>query len=115
MSIEEQIKKIILDNYKSIRDFSIKNNMSYTTVHTILNRGVTNASITSIMDICNALNIDIDSFPTGIVSFKQPKINAEFLSAYNEIKDYMSLKDSQKEVIKILIETFKNQNAKESI
>jgi hypothetical protein len=65
MTIEERLKDYILTKYKSIREFTLKANIPYSTVDTILKRGVPNASIGNILKICSALNISADELANG--------------------------------------------------
>lgn len=65
MTIEERLKDYILTKYKSIREFTLKANIPYSTVDTILKRGVQNASIGNILKICSALNISADELANG--------------------------------------------------
>ncbi len=58
MSREEKLRNIILDNYVSLRKFSIEANIPYSTLTTLLTRGVGGASFDTVMQICKALNLD---------------------------------------------------------
>lgn len=65
MSIEEKLKEYILERYASIREFSHIINMSYSTLDSILKRGVSNSSVTNVIKICKALNISADALADG--------------------------------------------------
>jgi len=67
-SIEEQLKELILTKYKSIREFANEIGIPYTTMDSILKRGVRNANITNILKITKALNIDTEQLALGIIS-----------------------------------------------
>ena len=58
--IEEKIKKIILDKYGSIRKFAIKIDVPYTTIDSILKRGIDNSNVGNVIKMCKALNISVD-------------------------------------------------------
>lgn len=69
MKIEETLKSHIIERYGSVRAFAIKYDIPYTTVVTILHRGINNASLTSIMKICNALKISPDKLSEGKIVY----------------------------------------------
>ena len=61
MTIEEKLKDYILSKYGSIRSFSIKANIPYTNINSILNRGIRNATWINVKTVANALNLDVDA------------------------------------------------------
>lgn len=65
MSKEEKLKDYILQRYDSIREFTIHIGMSYSTVSSILKRGIDNASISNVVKICRALRISADALADG--------------------------------------------------
>ena len=58
MSREQNLRNIILDNYSSLRQFSKEANIPYSTLMTLLSRGIGGASFDSIMLICKKLNLN---------------------------------------------------------
>lgn len=68
MSIEETLKKLILDRYGSIREFTQKINIPYSTFDTILRRGIQNATVHNVILICNALHISADELADGRIT-----------------------------------------------
>ncbi len=60
MEREEILKNYILMKYKSVRQFALENNLKYSTVVAILTRGLGNAGIDNVFEICDALNISAD-------------------------------------------------------
>lgn len=58
--IEDAIKTLILQRYPSIRAFSIEKEIPYSTIDSILKRGVDKASMSSINKLTNALGMSID-------------------------------------------------------
>lgn len=67
MTIENELKELILSKYKSVRDFSISIEMPYSTIDSIFKRGVANASITNIIKICETLCISADDLARGSI------------------------------------------------
>lgn len=65
MTIEEKLKKHILSNYKSIREFVQSAGLPYSTVDGILKRGIANSSIGNVLKICKALEISADELANG--------------------------------------------------
>ena len=65
MSIEDQLKELILSKYKSIRQFSLAVGLPYGTISSILKRGIVNASIGNIITICKHFGISVDALANG--------------------------------------------------
>ncbi len=58
MSREQKLRNIILDRYKSLRQFSKEANIPYSTLMTLLSRDMGGASFDVVIKICKVLNID---------------------------------------------------------
>lgn len=65
MTTEDRIKDLILKRYHSIREFSITTDIPYTTLDSILKRGIGNSSVTNVIKICKALGISADALADG--------------------------------------------------
>ena len=68
--IENKIKDLIIERYGSVKQFSNKINVPYTTIDTILKRGLLKSNVLNVIKICNELNIDIDELTNNKVVFK---------------------------------------------
>ncbi|XZM32563.1 hypothetical protein ACSXAY_11620 [Clostridium perfringens] len=96
-TIENKLKELILTKYKSLREFTLKIGMPYSTFDTILKRGVDKANIINILKICNELNISADRLANGIIEYNNiqkdiPSINLSkeettLLENYNKLND----------------------------
>lgn len=74
VTIEERLKDYILQRYNSIREFSIAIDMSYSTLDSILKRGIGTSSVINIIKICRQLDISVDALADGdIVPLKKSK------------------------------------------
>ncbi|MBR2718617.1 MAG: hypothetical protein IKB78_04870 [Clostridia bacterium] len=58
MTREWALRKAILDRYPSLRQFALESNIPYSTLLTLLSRGVGGASFDLVVQICKHLNID---------------------------------------------------------
>ena len=58
MSRELFLRNLILDNYPSLRQFALEADIPYSSLMTILSRGVGGASFDVVMQICKKLQID---------------------------------------------------------
>ena len=58
MSREQKLRNLILDKYVSLRKFSKEADIPYSTLMTLLSRGVGGASFDIVILICRKLNID---------------------------------------------------------
>ena len=64
MELEDQLKSIILSKYKSVRAFCLEAGVPYTTVDSILKRGIRNAGVNTIIKIFRILELDVESVAT---------------------------------------------------
>lgn len=58
MDREQKLRNEILDRYTSLRQFSIEVGIPYSTLMTLLSRGIGGASFDVVMQICKQLQID---------------------------------------------------------
>ena len=58
MNRELHLRNLVLDNYPSLRQFALEADIPYSSLMTILYRGVGGASFDLVMQICRKLNID---------------------------------------------------------
>lgn len=59
--LESKLKEIIIEKFGSIRQFSLSIDIPYTTVDSILKRGIDNSNVGNVIKMCKALNISIDN------------------------------------------------------
>lgn len=81
MDKTEMIKEMILNTKMSMKAFAGKADLPYTSLRSILERGIENASVNNIIKICKALNISVDKL-------------------YN-VNDFTSLSYDQSEIVKL--------------
>lgn len=58
MTREQMLRNLILDHYPSLRQFSKEADIPYSTLMTILSRGVGGASFDAVIQICKKLRLD---------------------------------------------------------
>lgn len=58
--LEEKLKAIIIEKYGSVRQFALTIDIPYTTVDSILKRGIDNSNVGNVIRMCKALDISID-------------------------------------------------------
>lgn len=58
--LEEKLKNLIKKKFGSVRQFAFSIKIPYTTVDTILKRGIDNSNVGNVIKICKVLNISID-------------------------------------------------------
>ena len=61
MTATEKLKECIENKYKSVREFTQRIDMPYTTLHSIFRRGIENSSVSNISKICTSLNISLEA------------------------------------------------------
>ncbi len=67
MNVEKELKDFILTRYHSVREFSIRYEIPYTTLDSIFKRGISNSSVGNVIKICKALNISADALADGVI------------------------------------------------
>lgn len=70
MPIEEQLKQLILSNYKSVRAFTMETAIPYSTVDNIFKRGIGGTAVTTVVKICDALGITVEGITRGTIEPK---------------------------------------------
>ncbi len=73
MTTEEKLKQLILTQYKSVREFTQKYEIPYSTMTTIFKRGINCGSISTVIKICQALGISTDELISGRITFVNEK------------------------------------------
>lgn len=68
--IEIKIKELIIQKYGSVKSFSNKIKIPYTTIDTILKRGMLKSNVLNVIKMCNELNIDINELVNNKIVFK---------------------------------------------
>lgn len=58
MNREERLRNRILDEYVSLRQFSLEADIPYSTLMTMLSRGIGGASFDAVIRICKKLGMD---------------------------------------------------------
>lgn len=81
MNIDEEIKNLILSKYRSLRAFALASGFPYSTLDTMLKRGVRSANLSSVFRLCDALGISADELSKGnIVPLKEEAPSRSYLS-----------------------------------
>lgn len=65
MTTEEKLRVYILSRYNSLREFTIDADLKYSTVDSILRRGIGNSSVGNVIKICKTLRISADALADG--------------------------------------------------
>ena len=58
MTREQRLRNLILDRYDSLRQFAIEADIPYSSLMTVLSRGIGGASFDMVMQICSKLGIN---------------------------------------------------------
>lgn len=85
-STEKKLKEYIKEKYGSLSAFCKSIGMPWTTLDSILKRGIDNSSIHNILKITSALGISADALANGSIEEKLTKIEIEKLNKDNKIK-----------------------------
>lgn len=71
--LESQLKNLITERYGSLKKFTELIGMPWTTLDSILKRGVANSNITNVLKITHELGIDAEALVEGRIVKNSPK------------------------------------------
>ena len=77
MTTEEKLRTFILTKYRSLRQFTQEIDLPYSTMTTLLKKGVNNSNVQTVIKICQALNISTDALAEGQIVPIEKTIDAE--------------------------------------
>ena len=75
-NVEMELKNLILSKYGSLSEFCKKIGIPWTTLDSILKRGVEKANIKNILKITTELGIDVESLAAGEIVYSNSTIAA---------------------------------------
>ena len=99
---EDKLKQLILSRYSSVKSFAEENGMPYSTVRSILERGIMNANVENAIKICSALGIRPEIFSPLLGT---PDSHPEILTIYNQLEE-----PKQEKVLDYAKEQLEEQN-----
>ncbi len=107
MEIEDQLKEVILDRYKSLRAFTSAIDIPYSTLDSALKRGgLHKVGVSKAIKIFSALDLDVESIPTGDLKSLEitrgQKVSPISGEAMTLAKDYDSLDSHGKQVVRLV-------------
>ena len=70
-NVEYELKELILERYGSLSEFCKKIDLPWTTLDSILKRGVDKANIRNILKITSELRIDVECLANGEIVYKE--------------------------------------------
>lgn len=104
MSIENELKELIIRKSKSIRQFSNEVDIPATTIQSMLNSGIENAGVKKVTKICDFLGLDIDALADGYIKEKTTADISMTVSELKHIEKYRTLNEYDKESIDVLLD-----------
>lgn len=87
MTIEQQIKDLILERSKTVKDFAKEIGMPYGTLDGVLRRGILASGTDNVFRLCKALGISIDALADGVVEETNTERKPKDISQIEE--DYL--------------------------
>ena len=116
MTLEDELKALILTQHRSIREFSSTIGLPQSTIDSILKRGIMNAGIGNIIKICNHLKISTDKLAQGqIIPIDNTlTTTALTLKEKEHIENYRRLDANGREPVDSVIEKLQEQHSEKS-
>ena len=102
-TIESRLKKLIMQRYGSLKAFTEKIGMPWTTLDSILKRGVLNSSVSNVLKISQELDIDLEklaegdiidnqSYPITLAAHADEELTDEDLEEVRQIAEFIAYK-----------------------
>lgn len=104
MSLEDELRELIINKYRSIRQFSIEANIPATTIQSMLNSGIQNAGVKKVMRICDILGLETDALADGYIKEKVVNSNSITVNELNLIKKYRALDEHGKDMVDTVLQ-----------
>lgn len=105
---EIELKRLIETKYNSVHAFSLENGIPYTTMRSILDRGIMNAKAETVFKICDILGIDPKSFDNE--NSDEPPIDLKDTPAKRVAFDGREFDEADMEFMNSVMESyFKNK------
>jgi len=101
MTKSQLLKKEILAQYKSVRQFSIEMKIPYSTLVTALDRGIEGMAYGTVINICEKLNLN----PVNFQPLENVSVSEKILEN-RVMQDYMKMNNEGKEKFLELMEDF---------
>lgn len=96
--LEAQLKELIIERYGSLKKFTDMVDMPWTTLDSILKRGIANSNVSNVTKIARELNLDMDALIDGKIVRHIPITTAAAHrdeqwtpEEYQKIEDYKML------------------------
>ena len=98
--IEQKLKALIIEKYGSVKELSSVAGLPYTTLDSILKRGVEKANVLNIIKLCHVLNLDVDALAAGNLVAKRNNLKVAISPAEQEhILNYRALDEHGKDLV----------------
>lgn len=104
--LEANVKSLIIEKYGSLKKFSETIEMPWTTLDSILKRGIANSNITNVLKITRELGLDAEKLVDGKIS---ESVYPTTIAAHLNTSD---LTDAEREDVQNYIEFIKTKRNK---
>lgn len=102
--LEQRLKTIMCERFGSVKEFALAAEIPYTTVDSILKRGVGKANVVNIIKICTTLEIDTDALASGIIKERPAQIQVAItMNEHDHIKKYRALDEHGKDIVETVL------------
>lgn len=103
--IERELRSIIVEKYNSVKEFAQLAGIPYTTLDSILKRGVEKANVHNIIRLCQALDLDVDALAAGKIEKKRHNMTALITTEEQQhIKKYRALDEFGQGTVNLILD-----------
>ncbi|MEG0753331.1 MAG: hypothetical protein RR461_05830 [Angelakisella sp.] len=98
---EQQLRSVILEQFRSVRAFCNLYGLPYSTVDNIFKRGVNSVSISTAAQLCSGLGLDLSAFGKGIIAMAETEADADSDEAIM-LQNYRRLDNHGKDLVELV-------------
>lgn len=103
MKIEDQLRALIVAKFGSLKKLTEIYDIPYSTLQTVLKRGVQNAGIGTLRILSDALDITLDGLSNNLIEYKDPELHTNNSEDYLFLYKYNQLDKHGKELVNIVL------------
>lgn len=104
--LEQKLKEMIVSQYGSMKKFCETINMPWTTLDSILKRGIANSNISNVLKITKELNLDAEALVDGNIISSSSEIHT--IAAHHEGEEWTQEELDEIEAFKKFVKSKRN-------
>lgn len=116
-NLENNLKELIIKRYGSLNKFADKIKIPWSTLNSVLNRGINNSNISNVIRICKELDISVDEIANGRITSNDDYRSSESYSPDVRAiaREAQNLTQEKRDLLSKLVQSMTNSGDEELI